>query len=78
MPVVLVLVFGGVNGGPMADVQLLPRPLSDHLPIIWQTHEGIRQCIHYKMNRSWLWKDGFREEVVRWWNTQPRQVYRLA
>ena len=55
---------------PLADVRLLPRPLSDHTPIVWASNEGHRLSTYLKIDKSWLRKVGFKEEVEREWSSQ--------
>ena len=54
---------------PQADVRALPRPISDHSPIIWQTHEGHGRTTYFKMDKSWLRERGFKEEVKAVWRS---------
>ena len=53
-----------------ADVVALPRPISDHCPIIWQTHEGQGRTTYFKMDKSWLRERGFKEEIMDVWRSQ--------
>ena len=36
---------------PETDVLALPRPISDHCLIIWQTHEGHDRTTYFKMDK---------------------------
>ena len=53
-----------------ADVIALPRPISDHCPIVWQTHEGQGRTTYFKMDKSWLRERGFKEEIMEVWRSQ--------
>ena len=53
-----------------ADVVALPRPISDHCPIIWQTHEGQGRTTYFKMDKSWLRERGFNAEIMELWRSQ--------
>ena len=53
-----------------ADVLALPRPISDHCLIIWQTHEGHGRTTYLKMDKSWLRERGFKEEIMEVWRSQ--------
>ena len=37
---------------PLADVRSLPRPLSNHTPLVWVGNKGIRKPTYFKMDRS--------------------------
>ena len=56
-----------------ADVRALPRPISDHCPIIWQTHEGLGRTTYFKMDKSWLRERGFKEEIMEVWRSHARE-----
>ena len=63
---------------PGADVRVLPRPLSDHSPIIWQTNEGHGRNTYFKMDRSWLQEGGFKDEVKEVWKSQGEHEFGSA
>ena len=56
---------------PLADVRALPRPLSDHTPIVWHTTEGRRKSTYFKLDRSTLLGGGSTEAVAQWWAARP-------
>ena len=47
----------------------LPRPISDHCPIIWQTQEGHGRTTYFKLDKSWLGESGFKEEIKEVWRS---------
>ena len=51
----------------LAEVTSLPRPLSDHTPLLWATQAGPPRPTYFKMDRSWFRQDGFRGDLERWW-----------
>ena len=51
----------------LADVTSLPRPLSDHTPILWSTHVGPGRPTYSKMDCSWLRDGGFKRDIAEWW-----------
>ncbi|XP_078445744.1 uncharacterized protein LOC144714826 [Wolffia australiana] len=58
---------------PGADVRALSRPISDHIPIMWQSHEGHGRTTYFKIDKSWLREGGFKEEVKGIWRTHSEQ-----
>ena len=52
-----------------AIVLALPRPISDHCPIIWQTQEGHGCTTYFKLDKSWLGESGFKEEIMEVWRS---------
>ena len=54
---------------PLAEVTSLPRPLSDHTPILWSTHGSPSRPTYFKMDRSWLRDGGFKRDIVEWWHS---------
>ena len=56
---------------PQAKVQALPRPLSDHTPIIRESMEGTGCPTYFKLDRSTLLGDSFKEVMAQWWATHP-------
>ena len=38
----------------LAEVTSLPRPLSDHTPLLWMSQVGSAQPTYFKMDRSWF------------------------
>ena len=56
---------------PAAEVTALPRPLSDHTPILWRPQVEPDRPSYFKMDRSWFREDGFMEELANWWEAHP-------
>ena len=54
---------------PLAEVISLPRPLSDHMPIWWSAKVGACQLTYFKMDRSWLLDEGFKRDIIEWWQS---------
>ena len=54
----------------LAEVTSLPRPLSDHTPLLWTSQVGSAQSTYFKMDRSWFRQVGFKEDLIRWWTAQ--------
>ena len=52
-----------------AEVTSLPRPLSDHTPILWASQMGATRPTYFKMDRSWFRQDGFKENIEGWWRS---------
>ena len=48
---------------PFAEVLALPRPLSDHTPIIWSSMVGGFRPTYFKMDRSWFQDQKFKEDL---------------
>ena len=55
---------------PLAEVSTLPRPLSDHSPILWVTQVGDAKPSYFKLDRSWLRDDRLKGEIVHWWGSR--------
>ena len=51
----------------LAEVTSLPRPLSDHTPLLWASQVGSARPTYFKMDHSWFRKDGFKGDLERWW-----------
>ena len=51
----------------LAEVTSLPRPLSDHTPLLWTSQVGSARPTYFKMDHSWFIQDGFKEDILRWW-----------
>ena len=49
----------------LADVRLLPRPLSDHTPSVWTENEGQRRPTYFRLDKLQVREVGFKEEVER-------------
>ena len=54
---------------PLAEVTSLPRPLSDHTPILRSTQLGPGRPTYFKMDRSWLRDEGFKRDIAEWWHS---------
>ena len=44
----------------LVEVTSLPRPLSNHTPLLWASHVGLARPTYFKMYRSWYRQDGFK------------------
>ena len=65
----------------LAEVTSLPRPLSDHTPLLWTSQVGSARPTYFKMDRSWFRQDGFKEDILRCWtahNDSAPTASRLA
>ena len=51
----------------LAEVISLPRPLSDHTPLLWASQAGPAKPTYFKMNRSWFRRDGIKAGIEGWW-----------
>ena len=51
----------------LAEVTSLPRPLSDHTPLLWTSQVGSARPTYFKMDHSWFRHDSFKEDILRWW-----------
>ena len=56
---------------PAAEVNALPRLLSDHTPILWKPQGEPHRPPYFKMDRSWFREDGFMDELANWWEAHP-------
>ena len=54
----------------LAEVTSLPRPLSDHTPLLWTSQVGLARPTYFKMDRSWFRQAGYKEDLIRWWTAQ--------
>ena len=55
---------------PLAEVSTLPRPLSDHSPILWVTQVGDAKPSYFKLDRSWLRDERLKGKIVQWWGSR--------
>ena len=55
---------------PLAEVLALPRPLSDHTPIVWAARVGSAKPTHFKLDRSWLRDGTLKNEILEWWGSR--------
>ena len=60
---------------PAAVVTALPRPISDHTPIIWKSQGEIDRPPYFKMDRSWFREEGFAEDLANWWEAHPARGF---
>ena len=63
---------------PSALVTALPRPISDHTPIMWTTQGENDRPPYFKMDRSWFQEEGFAEDIATWWEAQPARGFASA
>ena len=55
---------------PLAEVSALPRPLSDHMPIIWLAKASAARPTYFKMDRSWLRDEKLNGDICEWWRSR--------
>ena len=55
---------------PLAEVSALPRPLSDHTPIMWTARAGPAKPTYFKLDRSWLRDGEMKNEILEWWGSR--------
>ena len=53
----------------LAEVTSLPRPVSDHTPLVWASQMGADRPTYFKLERSWFRQDGFKENIEVWWRS---------
>ena len=53
----------------LAEVTSLPRPVSDHTPLVWASQMGAVRPTYFKLDRSWFRQDGFKENIEVWWRS---------
>ena len=56
---------------PLALVIALPRPLSDHSPLIWNSNVETVKPPYFKLDRSWLRNEVIKNSIKDWWCNQP-------
>ena len=63
---------------PSARVTALPRPISDHTPIMWTSHGETDRPPYFKIDRSWFREEGFVEDLATLWEAQPARGFASA
>ena len=48
--------------------RVLPRPISDHFPILVEVEGILRGKSPFRFENMWLKTDGFKDRVHSWWN----------
>ena len=48
--------------------RVLPRPISNHFPILVETGGILRRKSPFRFENMWLKTDGFKDRVDSWWN----------
>ena len=61
---------------PLAMVTSLPRPLSDHTPVLWSSQVGMEKPPYFKLDRLWLRDVAVKANIEEWWGSHI--VLRLA
>ena len=56
---------------PLALVTALPRPLSDHCPLLWNSNVETVKPPYFKLDRSWLHHEVIKNNIQEWWDSQP-------
>ena len=56
---------------PLGLVTALPRPLSDHCPLLWNSNVETVKPPYFKLDRSWLHHEVIKNNIKEWWDNQP-------
>ena len=51
-------------------VTSLPRPLSDHTPLLWSSQVEMEKPPYFKIDRSWLRDAAVKTSIEEWWDSQ--------
>uniref|UniRef100_A0A2N9J5V1 Reverse transcriptase domain-containing protein n=1 Tax=Fagus sylvatica TaxID=28930 RepID=A0A2N9J5V1_FAGSY len=54
---------------PDTSQKILPRPLSDHYPILLEVGSMLRDKIPFRFENMWLKTEGFVERIQHWWSS---------
>ena len=55
---------------PLALVTALPRPLSDHTPLMWNSNVETEKPPYFKLYRSWYHNEVIKNSIKDWWDNQ--------
>ena len=55
---------------PLALVTALPRPLSDHTPLMWNSNVETVKPPYFKLDPSWLHNEVIKNSIKDWWGNQ--------
>ena len=54
---------------PDAVQKLLPRPLSDHFPLVLEVGSVVRGKSPFRFENMWLQDEGFVDRIAAWWSS---------
>ena len=55
---------------PLALVTALPRPPSDHTPLMWNSNVETGKPPYFKLDRSWFHNEVMKNSIKDWWYNQ--------